>query len=545
MALGPRLDLRQKQSLVMTPQMQQAVKLLALSNLEMESYLNEALEKNPLLESEVAGDDAPFAENGPTENSPADHGPVDSESSAQADGGAAGEPVNEGADTLIAAGAGEADAPLDSNSDTDVFHHDSNSDMMGSSAIGDSGPSLASGEGPDWENMLADTISLHDHLRAQIGAQLDGEALLIADMIIGYIDDSGYLRADSLALAQQLGASVEQVEAVIAEVQQCDPSGVGARSLSECLAIQAREADRYDPAMARLIDNLDLVARRDIARLKRICRVDEDDVIDMITELRDYQPRPGADFIGTTAAPVVPDVFVRAKAGGDAQAPATDAAAPDNDASDSKGDNSAQPIAWHIEMNPATLPRLLINRRYHAELSEGLQDKTSKAWLNECLNDASWLIRTLDQRQRTIIKVATEIVRHQEGFFRNGVAHLKPLTLRQVADVIEMHESTISRVTSNKYLSCERGTFELKYFFTTAIQSADGGEAVSSSAVKDALKTLIDNEEPKKILSDDKLVAMLKAQGYDIARRTVAKYREAMNLGSSVQRRREKAMRNS
>ncbi|MEO1046249.1 MAG: RNA polymerase factor sigma-54 [Pseudomonadota bacterium] len=510
MALGPRLDLRQKQSLVMTPQMQQAVKLLALSNLEMESYLNEALEKNPLLESEAVND-TPGQPAGESASGPAG----DSGGDGAGDNGAeGGEPPSEGADTLIAAGAGEADAPLDSNSDVDVFHHDSASDMMGSSALGASGPG-GSGEGADWENMLADSMTLQDHLREQMGAQVEGEDMLIADLIIGHVDDSGYLRADALALAQQLGTSVDRVEAVIARVQQCDPSGVGARSLSECMAIQAREADRYDPAMARLIDNLDLVARRDIARLKRICRVDEDDVIDMIAELRDYQPRPGAAFAGAAAAPVVPDVFVRARAGA---------------------------TGWHIEMNPATLPRLLINRRYHAELSEGIQDKASKAWLNECLNDASWLIRTLDQRQRTITKVATEIVKRQEGFFHEGVAQLKPLTLRQIADAIEMHESTISRVTSNKYLNCDRGTFELKYFFTTAIQSADGGEAVSSSAVKDALKTLIDNEDPKKILSDDKLVAMLKEQGYDIARRTVAKYREAMHLGSSVQRRREKAM---
>ncbi|WOE75175.1 RNA polymerase factor sigma-54 [Alterisphingorhabdus coralli] len=512
MALGPRLDLRQKQSLVMTPQMQQAVKLLALSNLEMEGYLNEALEKNPLLESEGTSEKSPSSEDA----SEGDATISDSAENGAADAGFEDAPAPDGADTLIAAGAGEADAPLDSNSDTDVFHHDSAADMMGSAALGASAVSGGGGEeGPDWENMLAESISLHDHLRAQVAAVLNGEDMLIADQIIGHIDDSGYLKADTLALAHQLGVSVDHLEDVLAVVQQSDPSGVGARSLSECIAIQAREADRYDPAMARLIDNLDLVARRDIARLKRLCRVDEEDIIDMISELRDYDPRPGAAFAGSAAAPVVPDVFVRPKPGG---------------------------AGWHIEMNPATLPRLLINRRYHSELSEGLQDKASKAWLNECLNDASWLIRTLDQRQRTITKVATEIVKRQEGFFREGVAHLKPLTLRQVADAIEMHESTISRVTSNKYLNCDRGTFELKYFFTTAIQSADGGEAVSSSAVKDALKTLIDNEDPKKILSDDKLVAMLKDQGYDIARRTVAKYREAMNLGSSVQRRREKAM---
>lgn len=265
--------------------------------------------------------------------------------------------------------------------------------------------------------------------------------------------------------------------------------------------------------MARLIDNLDLLARGELARLKRLCNVDDEDMADMIRELRNYDPKPGCRYGGEPAQPVVPDLYVARRKDG-----------------------------WAIEINAATLPRLLVNRSYYTELASGPQNKASKAWLNDCLASANWLVKALDQRQRTIIKVATEIVKRQEAFFLHGVAHLKPLTLRQIADAIEMHESTVSRVTSNKYLSCERGLYELKYFFTSAIQAADGGDAVSAEAVKSAIRALIAAEDAKAILSDDTLVELLNAKGFDIARRTVAKYREAMGIGSSVQRRRQKAL---
>ena len=233
----------------------------------------------------------------------------------------------------------------------------------------------------------------------------------------------------------------------------------------------------------------------------------------MIRELRSYDPKPGCRYGGEAVPAVTPDIFVAQRG-----------------------------TAWAVELNGATLPRVLVNRAYYTEVSAGPQDKGSKARLSDMLASANWLVKALDQRQRTIIKVASEIVKQQEAFFRNGVSHLKPLTLRQIADAIEMHESTVSRVTSNKYLSCARGLFELKYFFTSAIQSADGGDAVSAEAVKSAIRALIQAEDPKKILSDDTLVELLNAKGFDIARRTVAKYREAMGIGSSVQRRRQKAL---
>ncbi len=490
MSLAPRLDLRQSQSLVMTPQLQQAIRLLALSNLEVEGFIAEEIEKNPLLDSGGGGDD---------------DGPFDAPAAV-----ASGDPA--GSDELLTIGAASGES-LDVDLG-DTFHHDSASDGVGSL---DGGLGLAgTGAGgfddaPDLDAFAGDDISLTDHLLQQAGASVTGPDLFIASAIIDQIDECGYLTGPLSDIALRLGVSSARVESVLAIVQTFDPSGVGARSLAECLTIQAKEADRYDPCMARLIDNLDLVARGALPQLRRLCDVDDEDLADMIRELRGYDPKPGCRFGGERTQSVVPDLFIAPRGSG-----------------------------WAVEINGATLPRVLVNRGYYAELS-ACGTKASKAWLSDCLASANWLVKALDQRQRTILKVATEIVKQQEAFFRNGVAHLRPLTLARVAEAIEMHESTVSRVTSNKYLSCPRGLFELKYFFTSAIQSADGGEAVSALAVKDAIRTLIAGEG-KKILSDDTLVELLNARGFDIARRTVAKYREAMGIGSSVQRRRQKAL---
>lgn len=491
MALGPRLDLRQSQSLVMTPQLQQAIRLLALSNLEVETFIAEEIEKNPLLEA--GRDEVPEAEE-----------PILSEERAP-DG-----------EVLLDAMAGDADASLDVDLTAETFHHDSAADggpgMDGGLSISGSGEGGFE-DGPDFDAMAADAPSLHDHLLAQAGAAFEGPDLMIASHLIDQIDEAGYLSAPLLELANRMGVPLYRIEAILETVQTFEPTGVGARSLGECLALQAREVDRYDPAMARLLDNLDLLAEGRLAQLQRMCGVDAEDMADMIRELRGYDPKPGLKFGGARIEAVTPDIFVARRARG-----------------------------WAVEINSATLPRLLVNRSYYAEIASGPQDKASKAWLNDCLASANWLVRALDQRQRTIVKVATEIVKQQEAFFNEGVSQLRPLTLKAVAEAIEMHESTVSRVTSNKYLSCERGLFELKYFFTSGISASDGGEAVSAEAVKSAIRTLIGAESPTAILSDDTLVDMLNAKGFDIARRTVAKYREAMGIGSSVQRRRQKAL---
>tara|TARA_R110001606_G_scaffold28569_6_gene90252 strand:+ start:239 stop:1732 length:1494 start_codon:yes stop_codon:yes gene_type:complete len=492
MALTPRLDLRQSQSLVMTPQLQQAIKLLTLSNLELETFISDEVEKNPLL----------------------DTGELSTESGEERQDDSAAQ----GSDEILSAGPSESEAALDMEGHTDSFTNNSLCDSDGplDGQLGLNGVSSGSGaigDSADFENMLAAEITLTDHLMDQAGTVLSGTDLFVAQHIIDQIDECGYLQADLLELAYRLNVGLVDIQRILGVVQTFDPVGIGARNLAECLALQARDADRYDPAMARLIDNLDLLAKGALPQLKRICGVDDEDLMDMISELRNYDPKPGCKIGGGEVQSVVPDVFIA-----------------------ERGDK------WIIEVNSATLPKVLVNRSYYSELKDGAQDKQSKEWLNECLADANWLVKALDQRQRTIVKVATEIVKQQEDFFRKGVAHLRPLTLKNVAEKIEMHESTVSRVTSNKYLSCSRGTFELKYFFTSGIQSSTGGEAASAEAVKSHIKTLIDGEDPKNILSDDKLVALLNDRGFDIARRTVAKYRESLGLGSSVQRRRQKAL---
>ncbi len=496
MALGPRLDIRQTQSLVMTPQLQQAIKLLAASNLEIETFISEALEANPLLDT----------------GGPADPGAEPERIEIVA-------PAGEGAtaDQLMLAGGGEGDAPLDlaavdRDFDTGDGAGPSMRDAEWGAAAGSGGGDFD--DMPDWEQLRAADITLAEHLEGQIGAVAsDPMAAFIARHIIGLLDEAGYLTVPLDEVADDLGVDVFDAKAGLRLVQSLDPSGVGARTLAECIAIQAREADRYDPCMKALIDNLDLVARGEVERLKRLCRVDDEDFADMLRELRSYNPRPGLAFAPAETGTVVPDVLVAANASG----------------------------GWDIAINEETLPKLIVNRGYYVELNAGATNKESQGWLKEKLADAHWLIRALDQRQKTILKTAAEIVKQQDGFFRRGVAELRPLTLREVAEQIGMHESTVSRVTSNKYLACARGTFELKYFFTSGVASADG-EGASSAAIKARIKALIDAETAKNILSDQQLAEMLQKEGFDLARRTVAKYREAIGLGSSAERRRAKKL---
>lgn len=501
MALGPRLDLRQTQSLVMTPQLQQAIKLLALSNLELETFIGEALDANPLLD--IGNNDEGGGEAATEAETPDERG------SAMADGTAT-------ADQLMLEGRGEADAPLDL--DPSALDIDRETGDGSASTLGGEFSDFSAGSGEEGlaiEERGGAEPTLAEHLDAQIGAVAqDQQSAFIARHIVGLLDEAGYLTVPLREIAGELGISLNEAEAGLKVVQSLDPTGVGARTLSECLALQATEADRHDPAMARLIDNLELLAKGSFAQLKRMCGVDDEDFADMLAELRSYDPKPGLKFGGGESEPVVPDILVRAAPQG----------------------------GWNIALNQATLPRLIVNRPYYVELRQGCHDKASKAWLGEKLADANWLMKALDQRQKTILKVTAEIVKQQEGFFRKGVSELRPLTLRTIAEAIDMHESTVSRVTSNKYLNCERGTFELKYFFTSGVASADGDGAVSAEAVKAQIRALVDAEDPKNILSDDTLVDLLKEKGFDLARRTVAKYREAIGIGSSVQRRRQKKL---
>ncbi|MEO8453577.1 MAG: RNA polymerase factor sigma-54 [Sphingomicrobium sp.] len=481
MGLGPSLSIRQSQQLVLTPQLTQAIKLLQLSNLELEAFIAEELSKNPLLES-PSGEDAPEQ---PGSEYAADDGDSDDP------------PEDPGADDLILSRA-EDDRPLDVDWTAEALETDSFTDVVTSSG---------SGEAFDFDRVEYAAASLAEYLLNQLHGQSGGTGDL-ARIIAESLDETGYLTMPLEQIAELTGAPLPLVEEALAIVQGLDPAGVGARSLAECLALQTKAADRYDPAMARLIDNLELLSKGRMADLKRICGVDDEDLADMIRELRSYDPKPGCQFTAGAAEDVTPDVFVRKTRGG-----------------------------YAVELNQATLPRLLVNRRYYQELKSGPQDKASRAWLSECLASAGWLVKALDQRARTIVKVVSEIVKRQQGFFERGVSAMKPLTLREVAEAIEMHESTVSRVTSNKYLLCDRGLYELKYFFGSGVASAEG-DGAAAEAVKAGIKELIAAET--EILSDDAIAGLLKQRGFDVARRTVVKYREAMGIGSSIQRRRQR-----
>jgi len=334
---------------------------------------------------------------------------------------------------------------------------------------------------------------------------------LIAEELAEGLDDAGYFTGGLPEIAERLAVDLPTLERVLAKCQTFDPPGLFGRSLSECLALQLKARDRLDPAMQALLSHLDLLSKRDFHALKRLCGVDEEDLIDMLAEIRSLDPKPGAAFTSAPAEPVEPDVIVRPSADG----------------------------SWAVELNQEALPRVLVNEAYFATVSSHA-NKEEKIFLSECLQSANWLTRSLEQRARTILKVAVEIVRQQDAFLVHGVQHLRPLTLKMVAEAIDMHESTISRVAANKFMMTPRGLFELRYFFTTAIAAADGGDAHSAEAVRDRIRRLVEAEDPNDVLSDDTIVDVLRKEGIDIARRTVAKYREGMNIPSSVQRRREK-----
>jgi RNA polymerase sigma-54 factor len=528
MALSQRLEFRQSQSLVMTPQLMQAIKLLQLSNLDLAAFVEDELERNPLLErindgteppvrGEPLPEQAEFSDrDGP--GSSFDGGPDDHSESINGSGGDNFEPVQEEWLNRDLGSRAEIEQTLDTGLDN-VFPEEPaeaaarTAQDAAPTAYTEWGGGASNDDSYNLEAFVAAEVTLGSHLAEQLAVAFTAPAQrMIGQYLIDLVDEAGYLPPDLGQAAERLGASPKDVEAVLATLQKFDPPGVCARNLSECLAIQLREQNRYDPAMQALVEHLDLLAKRDIGSLRKLCAVDDDDLADMIGEIRRLDPKPGLKFGSARMQTVVPDVYVRPSPDG----------------------------GWHVELNSDTLPKVLVNQVYYSELSNTIRKDGDKSYFTDCLQNATWLVRALDQRARTILKVATEIVRQQDGFFTQGVAHLRPLNLKAVADAIQMHESTVSRVTANKYMATNRGSFELKYFFTASIASADGGEAHSAEAVRHHIKQLIDAESPTLILSDDTIVERLREAGIDIARRTVAKYREAMRIPSSVQRRRDK-----
>ena len=508
MALSTKLELRQGQQLVMTPQLQQAIRLLQLSNIELMQYVETELERNPLLEQDESTENATRSE---TENG---EFAKPEEPAAQ--------PAQE--ENWLDLGKPVADVESTYDTDYDNVYPDAAPAEAGSGGGGGDNASgwanlrqRSSGSDDDvnLEAFVANDVSLRQHLSEQLPLVLKEPAeRLIGQYLIDMVDDAGYLPADLSALPEKLGAPQELIDRVLASLQSLDPPGAFARSLQECLALQLKEQNRFDPVIAAFLANLHLLASHNFPALKKAVGVEMDELMEIVAEIKRLNPKPGLKYGSVQMQPVVPDVLVRQ--------------APDG--------------SWIIELNSDTLPRVLVNRNYLTCVPKGGGSAEDRNYLLECLQTANWLVKSLDQRARTILRVAEEIVRQQDGFFTHGVQHLRPLNLRTVADAISMHESTVSRVTSNKYIATPRGIFELKYFFTSAIASNEDGEAHSSEAVRHRIKQMIDGETPATVLSDDKIVEKLKADGIDIARRTVAKYREAMRIPSSVQRRRDKRL---
>jgi RNA polymerase sigma-54 factor len=516
MALSQRLNLKQQQSLVMTPQLQEAIRLLQMSNVELTVYVEEELEQNPLLERDDANrDDAPPPTTEP--NGLADEAGAGDESEFE-DG------ADSPADSMELANADSLPADSDSPLDTD---YDNVWDSGNSPAAADTGPisfdtrSSGSGGRTDFTNIdssiesrVSDTISLRDHLTGQLNVDiLDQVDRIIGLHLIELLDEAGRLTGNLADVSERLGCDLVRVETVLARLQRFDPPGIFARDLKECFAIQLREKNRLDPAMQILLENLHLFEKYDRTAIMKVCRVDQEDFEEMWSDLRSLNPKPASQFEHEVAQPVIPDILMRPHADG----------------------------GWQVDLNTETLPRVLVNRQYFSRISRSARDKKDQEYITDQLNSANWLVKALHQRATTILKVATEIVRQQDAFFVHGVSHMRPLILRDVAEAVSVHESTVSRVTSNKYMAAPRGIYELKYFFSSSLSSADGGTAHSAEAVRFRIKRLCDAESASNVLSDDDIAGMLRADGIDIARRTVAKYREALNIPSSIRRRRIKA----
>ncbi len=482
----------------MTPQLRQAIQLLQFNNLEAATFVEAELERNPLLERDESTDNPALERAALDQTVPRNEATTDTATSVSAD-------------TLPADGA----APLDTD-------YSENYDAGG---VSDGGPTMGSMSGSGGShNFDSDDRGIDDladarmPLREYLGEQLrlsfnDPVDRMVGAHLIALLCPAGRLTATPADIAAAMNLPLDRVEDVRHRMMTFDPVGLFARDLAECLAAQLREKNRLDPAMQALLANLPLLAQRENRKLMAICGVDAEDLTEMIGEIRALDPKPGATYDSVPAPPVVPDLLMRHN--------------PDD--------------SWTIELNPDTMPRVLVNERFYARIAPHAK-KDERVFLSERLASANWLVRSLQQRAQTIIKVAAEIVRQQDGFLRYGVAHLRPLILRDIAAAVELHESTVSRVTANKYIATPRGLYELKYFFTAAIHSSTGGESHSAEAVRHRIRALIDAELPNDIVSDDTLVTLLRKEGVDIARRTVAKYREALRIPSSVQRRREKAL---
>lgn len=497
-----RLDLRLSQKLIMTPQLQQAIKLLQLSRLELQQTLTQHLMENPLLEEVPADVEEP--ELAASDEWNADKNGLDRMEAA------AEEPKSEEAETM------EELSPTDWE---DYFDSDRR--------VGDREyPSADQDDFPSYDQTLSKPTSLEDHLLWQLALSGLSEAEKeIGRIIIGNIDDDGYLRAPLEEIATDAKASVEQVESVLKQIHTFDPAGVGARDLRECLLIQLRHLDqdpmgesrcRFGRLQGSLVEaiianHLKDLEKKHYSRIAKALGVSVEQVFEATRVIEGLEPKPGRPYFTSENYVIVPDVFVVKNEG-----------------------------EWVVLLNDDGLPRLRISPYYKQLLgsSKGQSDGT-KAYLEEKLRGAQWIIRSIEQRNKTIIKVVNSIVKFQEPFFEKGIEYLRPLVLKQVAEDIGLHESTISRVTANKYMYCPQGILELKFFFNTGIQRSDhSDEVLSSVTVREMIRKMVAEEDPQHPLKDQEIAARLRSHNIMIARRTVAKYRSEVNIPSASQRKR-------
>jgi RNA polymerase sigma-54 factor len=475
------LQLKLGQQLTLTPQLRQAIRLLQLSSLELETELNAALESNPLLER---------AEEGETEGE-ADFSPAEAVSTPEPE---------------VAA----ADTPTEGD-----FGEDLDYEPLWDEEFVGSGRQRDGDEDGPGELVAAATEDLREHLQWQLNLMpFSPRDLAIGTALIEAIDDDGYLREslDDVAagLLPEIAAEADEMAAVLHAIQRLDPLGCGARSLAECLDVQLGALDPDTPgrSLARSLvrEHLEALPKADCARLGRQLGEAPEAVEAALALIRSLDPRPGAQIAPASIEYVVPDAFVQRQGG-----------------------------MWRVSLAPHATPRLGVNRHYESLI--GRAAKGDANYLRGQLQEARWLIKSLASRADTLLRVVQCIVKHQCGFLEHGPEAMRPLVLREVADELGLHESTVSRVTTRKYLHTPRGTFELKYFFSSSLATSDGG-AASSTAIQAMLRRLIEAEDPKKPVSDANLAKALKQQGITVARRTVAKYREAMNIPASNERQR-------
>ena len=493
--MKPTIQLRLGQHLTMTPQLQQAIKLLQLSTLDLKQEIQEALDSNLMLETEEEGSRR--------EEDASDNGGSDEQPNGAASDQALNDPNNE-TEVKIEADSMPNELPVDTVWD-DIYD----------SVMPASGAGPAGDDGHDFLNQQSSGETLRDHLVWQMQlTPFSPSDLAIAEAILDGVSDDGYLTTlleDIVDSMDDPEIEIEEVEAVLHRVQAFDPPGVAARDLRECLLIQLRQMPEgfewRDAAIELVEHNFDLLASQDETQMRRRLKLDSDDLMAVIHLIRSLNPRPGTSIANQAPSYIEPDVFVY------------------------KHNNQ-----WRVELNPEAAPRLRVNAEY-AGMIRRADNSADNVTLKNHLQEARWFLKSLQSRNDTVLRVASRIVDFQRNFFEYGEEAMKPLVLRDIAEALEMHESTISRVTTQKYMYTPRGTFEFKYFFSSHVSTASGGEA-SATAIRALIKKLIGAEKPNKPLSDNKIASILADQGINVARRTVAKYRESMAIPPSNERKR-------